>query len=135
MSIASFDHVAVPAGKPRQMLVFYRALGFVAPDPDEWMAQPGARVFAVHFGQNKINFHAPRLWQNPSFTLRGPSAQPGCGDFCFVWTGTPEALRTQLAAAGAQVVEGPSERQGARGAGTSTYTRDPDGNLLEFIIY
>jgi len=47
------------------------------------------------------------------------------------WTGP----RTRLAAAGAQVVEGPCERQGARGAGTSTYTRDPDGNLLEFILY
>jgi catechol 2,3-dioxygenase-like lactoylglutathione lyase family enzyme len=29
----------------------------------------------------------------------------------------------------------PLEREGARGTGTSVYFRDPDGNLLEFIVY
>ena len=34
------------------------------------------------------------------------------------------------------VVEGPVERVGGRGqTGQSTYIRDPDGNLLEFIVY
>jgi catechol 2,3-dioxygenase-like lactoylglutathione lyase family enzyme len=38
--------------------------------------------------------------------------------------------------AGAKIVEGPVERQGGRKqAGISTYIRDPDGNLLEFMIY
>ena len=29
----------------------------------------------------------------------------------------------------------PVRRNGARGAGTSVYFRDPDGSLLEFIVY
>jgi hypothetical protein len=34
------------------------------------------------------------------------------------------------------VEEGPVPRQGGRKAdGSSTYIRDPDGNLLEFVIY
>ncbi len=41
--------------------------------------------------------------------------------------------------AGAKIVEGPIERIGGRdnghAKGTSTYVRDPDSNLLEFIIY
>ena len=38
--------------------------------------------------------------------------------------------------AGAKVIEGPAARQGGRKAtGSSVYVRDPDGNLLEFIIY
>jgi catechol 2,3-dioxygenase-like lactoylglutathione lyase family enzyme len=30
---------------------------------------------------------------------------------------------------------GPVERTGARGNGTSVYFRDPDGSLLELIVY
>jgi catechol 2,3-dioxygenase-like lactoylglutathione lyase family enzyme len=38
--------------------------------------------------------------------------------------------------AGAKLVEGPVERQGGRRkTGSSIYVRDPDGNLLEFMIY
>ena len=67
------------------------------------------------------------------------SAQPGCGDFCFVWSGSLDELRRMLRDAGAPVEEGPVERVGGRDAGrakgTSLYTRDPDRNLLEFIVY
>jgi len=138
MPVARFDHVAIPTAKPEQMLSFYRALGFSAPSPDEWRAQ-GQPYFSIVFGDNKINVHAPQLWQNGAFTLRGPTAQPGCGDFCFVWVGTPEELKATLREAGAGIEEGPVERvggrDGGRAKGTSLYTRDPDGNLLEFIIY
>jgi catechol 2,3-dioxygenase-like lactoylglutathione lyase family enzyme len=37
---------------------------------------------------------------------------------------------------GAKLVEGPVDRQGGRKkTGSSMYVRDPDGNLLEFMIY
>ncbi len=40
---------------------------------------------------------------------------------------------------GARVIEGPVERDGGRDGGrakgTSLYVRDPDANLLEFMIY
>jgi catechol 2,3-dioxygenase-like lactoylglutathione lyase family enzyme len=138
MSIAGLDHVAVPAERIEEMLGFYRALGFAAPTADEWRRSAAAH-FSVYFGQNRINFHAPALWQAASFTLRGPRALPGCGDFCFVWSGTPEQLKARLHGAGAAVEEGPVPRTGGRDSGrargTSVYTRDPDGNLLEFIIY
>ena len=45
------------------------------------------------------------------------------------------ALARTLEAAGASIVAGPVELQGARGKGTSVYVRDPEANLLEFIIY
>ena len=75
------------------------------------------------------------MWQNEDFTLRGPSARPGCGDLCFVWSGSRAALDERIAAAGAEVIAGPVELEGARGRGTSVYLRDPDQNLLEFITY
>jgi catechol 2,3-dioxygenase-like lactoylglutathione lyase family enzyme len=41
-----------------------------------------------------------------------------------------------LGRVGAQLVEGPVARQGGRQqAASSVYVRDPDGNLLEFMIY
>ena len=48
-------------------------------------------------------------------------------------------MQETLAAAGAEVIVGPVPRTGGRDGGTadgiSHYIRDPDDNLLEFIIY
>ena len=134
MSVSGFDHVALPAENPEALIAFYGALGFRVPDLEQWRR---ARVpfFSVHFGANKINFHAPELWRERGFDLRGPTALPGCGDLCFVWSGASQDLAERLAAAGAEIEEGPVERDGARGTGTSVYVRDPDRNLVEFIIY
>src|SRR5262249_30885340 len=124
--------------RPEEMIAFYRGLGFVIVGEEAWRAG-SAPHFALAFGDNKINVHAPQLWKNPRFTLRAPAAQPGCGHFCFVWDGSAADLNDTLQSAGAAVEVGPVERQGGRAAGTATgtsvYTRDPEGNLLEFIIY
>jgi catechol 2,3-dioxygenase-like lactoylglutathione lyase family enzyme len=53
-----------------------------------------------------------------------------------VWDGSPESLRALLDEAGADIIEGPVAREGGRRAGASSvYVRDPDGNLVEFMIY
>ncbi|MCY3810841.1 MAG: hypothetical protein OXH15_03490 [Gammaproteobacteria bacterium] len=130
MSIAAFDHAAMPIADVQGMLGFYERLGFRVRE-----VQPGL-FYSAYFGANKINFHAPKAWQSRSFTLRGPTAEPGCGDFCFVWAGTSGELTAKLAGLGVAVIEGPVPREGGRGTeGISTYIRDPDGNLLEFIVY
>ena len=124
----------MPTRQPEALIRFYGALGFDVPDVDAWRAA-GVPFFAIHFGDQKINVHAPSLWQRDGFTLRGPTAQPGCGDFCFVWSGGLPALRRTLAAAEVEIEAGPVALEGARGAGRSVYVRDPDANLLEFILY
>lgn len=129
MAVTGFDHAAVPAADLDAMLAFYRKLGCAIDD------SLAPQVYSIHFGANKINLHAPVLWQS-DFALRGPAAMPGCGDFCFIWSGDQAALDQRLGEAEARVIEGPVTRIGGRGtSGTSTYVRDPDGNLLEFIIY
>jgi len=126
--VTGFDHVALPMQNTDAMLAFYRGLGF---DVNE-----GAQACSIYIGQQMINFHRPALWQRNSFTLRAPAAKPPCGDLCLVWDGTPEALKAMLAKAGAKLEEGPVARQGGRRkAASSLYVRDPDGNLLEFMIY
>ena len=127
--IAGFDHVALPMQNTESMLAFYRALGLQMVE--------NAQAVSVYVGNNQmINFHRPAAWQRESFTLRAPAAKPPCGDLCFVWSGTPETLKAALSRANAKIEEGPVSRQGGRRAvGSSVYVRDPDGNLLEFIIY
>jgi catechol 2,3-dioxygenase-like lactoylglutathione lyase family enzyme len=122
-----FDHVALPMQNTEATAAFYRALGLEVKE-NEYLVQ-------VYIGNQMINFHRPEVWQR-EFTLRAPAARPPCGDLCFVWNGSPAALQHLLHGAGAQVEEGPVEREGGRqAAGSSVYVRDPDGNLLEFLSY
>lgn len=127
--VRAFDHVALPLQNVDAMIRFYRALGFEVEDNNP-------QVCVVRFGSNMINFHRPALWQRETFTLRAPKAMPPCGDLCFVWDGTPATLKAALDGVPVKVEEGPVNRVGGRRTnGSSTYVRDPDGNLLEFIIY
>ncbi len=138
MAIESFDHVAIPSDDPGRLVEFYRRLGFTPVGEAEWRAGTAPFV-ALALGDVKINVHAPALWRNQRFTLRGPTAEPGCGDLCFVWSGTADEAAALIEAAGGPLIEGPVERVGGRAGGTATgssvYTRDPDGNLVELIAY
>jgi len=138
MGVTGFDHVAIPVARTDQVIAFYKGIGFTIVGEDQWRS--GTRpAFAIQFGEHKINVHPPELWTRREFTLRGPAARPGCGDFCFVWDGDLAELQATLAQASAPVEAGPVPREGGRNGGrqvgTSMYTRDPDGNLLEFIVY
>ena len=126
--IRGFDHVALPMQNTDAMLAFYRGLGLEIAE--------NAQACSVYIGNQMINFHRPALWQRETFTLRAPAAKPPCGDLCFAWDGTADSLKAMLDRAGAKVIEGPVARQGGRkAAASSVYVRDPDGNLLEFMIY
>ena len=126
--IRGYDHVALPMQNTDAMLAFYRSLGLEVAE--------NATACSVYIGDQMINFHRPATWQRESFTLRAPAAKPPCGDLCFVWEGTPESLKAMLDRAGAKIIEGLVARQGGRKkAASSVYVRDPDGNLLEFMIY
>jgi catechol 2,3-dioxygenase-like lactoylglutathione lyase family enzyme len=127
-NIRGFDHVALPMQNTEAMLAFYRGLGL--------QIRENANICSIYIGDQMINFHRPAHWQDKTFTLRAPAARPPCGDLCFVWDGTPGSLKAMLDRAGAKIIEGPVERQGGRKkVASSVYVRDPDGNLLEFMIY
>jgi len=127
-AISGFDHVSLPMENTAAMVAFYGALGF---DVVEHRS-----VVSVYLGDQMINLHRPETWQRDDFSLRAAAARPPCGDLCFVWDGSQESLLSRLRRVGAAIVEGPVERQGGRRApASSTYVRDPDGNLLEFMIY
>ncbi len=134
MPTVSIDHIAMPTANAERLLAFYKRLGFAINDEDEWRSGT-ARMFSIQIGESKINVHPERFMAN----LRGPTAVPGCTDICFVWDGTVEECQEMLAEADVDVIQGPVSRKGARQRGSapslSLYARDPDGNLLEWMIY
>ncbi len=126
--VSGFDHVALPMQNTDAMVAFYRGLGFQMVE--------SANAVSVYVGAHMINFHRPARWHDATFTLRAPAARPPCGDLCFVWDGSAASLETMLERAGAKIEIGPVDRAGGRQkTGSSVYVRDPDGNLLEFMIY
>ena len=102
MPVTGFDHAALPTADSERFLAFYKALGFGIEGEDAWRAGT-MPIFSITFGDNKINVHTEELFARakeiPGF-LRGPTAEPGCGDFCFVWEGGIDALLELLAGAG-----------------------------------
>lgn len=89
------------------------------------------RPAAVMLGRQKINVHAADHPFDPH--ARRPT--PGAGDFCLVTSEPLGAVQRHLQNAGVAIEQGPVARTGARGAMTSLYFRDPDGNLIEISRY
>ncbi len=134
MATVSIDHIAMPTENAERLITFYKKLGFKINDEDEWRAG-NARIFSIQIGDSKINVHPEGVVAN----LRGPTAVPGCTDICFVWDGPVEDCQKMLEEAGVEVISGPGPRRGARAGGglpaVSLYARDPDQNLLEWMVY
>ena len=132
MSTVSIDHIAMPTANAERLIAFYKRIGFTINDEDEWRAGE-ANAFSIQVGGSKINVHP----EGYTASLRGPTAVPGCADICFVWDGTADECKKMLEEAGVEIISGPGPRRGAlkhRGA-VSLYARDPDENLLEWMIY
>lgn len=92
----------------------------------------------MRFGHHKINMHAPVLWVTRVHVARACC----CARLrrLLLRLGRHGRVAARDARARRAPVEvGPVERVGGRDLGTATgishYTRDPDGNLLEFIVY
>jgi catechol 2,3-dioxygenase-like lactoylglutathione lyase family enzyme len=120
------DHVVIAVSDWDRSNAFYRdVLGAEVVDL-------GGR-FVYRFGDRQLNLHGPGVDAGDN-VARMP-VEPGNSDLCFVWPGSIEDAVAHLERAGVEVELGPVERYGARGDGTSVYFRDPDGSLLELIVY
>ncbi len=137
MPVTGFDHVSCPTDDPERFLEFYKRIGFKVLNEDRWR-RGESHIFSVQVSPSHIiNVHPGKFRPPPH--LRGRTASPGCADFCFVWEGTMAEVAGMLERAGVPIVEGPAPRRGGRGGGAvpsqSAYIHDPDGNLLEFMVY
>lgn len=124
------DHCVIASSDLDRTDAFYSAVFGAA------VEKPMALFRQYRIGSCMLNVHGPGLPQQapPELVARLPVA-PGNSDLCFAWGGTIDELLSHLSACGVAVTIGPERREGARGTGTSFYFRDPDGSLLEYIVY
>jgi len=121
------DHVVIAVSDWERSNAFYRDV--LAAEVVE--LDRGRYAYRLPGGQ-QLNVHGPGATPHPR---AAEPVRPGNSDLCFVWEGTPEQAIAHLETHGVEVELGPVARSGARGAGTSVYFRDPDGSLLELIVY
>jgi catechol 2,3-dioxygenase-like lactoylglutathione lyase family enzyme len=121
----AIDHVVIAVSDWERSNAFYR---------DVLGAEivPRGPTFAYRFHDQQFSVHGPG--GDPYPVARKP-VQPGNSDLCFVWPGPIAEAVSHLRRHGVEIEEGPVERPGVKGVGTSVYFRDPDGSLLEFISY
>jgi catechol 2,3-dioxygenase-like lactoylglutathione lyase family enzyme len=123
--ISHIDHFVLTVRSLQATCEFYeRVLGFRRVDT------PGQPT-ALTFGHQKINIHEV----GRTFDPKARTPTPGAGDFCLITERGLVKVRSHLESCGVAVEVGPVKRTGARGAMTSLYFRDPDGNLVEVSEY
>jgi catechol 2,3-dioxygenase-like lactoylglutathione lyase family enzyme len=121
------DHVVIAVSDWERSNAFYRdVLGVDVIELDL-----GRYAYRLPDGQ-QLNVHGPGATPHPRAS---DPVHPGNSDLCFVWDGSVAGAVDHLESHNVDVELGPVARRGARGLGTSVYFRDPDGSLLELIVY
>ena len=130
MGIRGFDHLAITVADVARSAAFYRdVLGAELLYLDRFEAGRFPIVTAV-LGANRINIHP----SPPRADLVAEAPTPGSVDLCFRWDGPIADALALVERHGLALVEGPAFRLAADGSkGQSVYTRDPGGNLIEFL--
>jgi len=123
--IDRIDHFVLTVASLDATCDFYeRVLGFERVDAE-------GRPSALRFGDQKINVHQA----NRTFEPKAARPTPGAGDFCLITRRPLDELIAHLHERDVPIELGPIERNGALGAMTSVYFRDPDDNLVEVSRY
>ncbi len=127
MGLKALDHVVVAVSEWERSNAFYRDVLGVEVVEVEY-----GRVAYILPGGQRLNVHGPGSMPHPR---AADPVRPGNSDLCFVWDGTAADAVEHLEGHGVEVGLGPVPLTGAAGPGTSVYFRDPDGSLLELIVY
>jgi catechol 2,3-dioxygenase-like lactoylglutathione lyase family enzyme len=128
--IDGIDHLVLNVADVEASAAWYaRALGMTRID---FASRTGSRV-AMRFGNQKINLR-PRDADTVAW-FTGAAPVSGSADLCFVTRANADAVKAHWVAEGIAIEAGPVQREGALGAMTSVYCRDPDGNLIEVATY
>lgn len=127
MGLKGLDHVVIAVAEWERSNAFYRDVLGV-----EIVEVPYGRVAYLLPDGRRLNVHGPGSTPSPRAV---EPVRPGNSDLCFEWDGDIASAIAHLEEHRVEVEVGPVERSGARGDGTSVYFRDPDGSLLELIVY
>lgn len=122
--IARLDHLVLTVASIEASIRFYQ--GVLGMEDITFAA--GRK--ALRFGRQQINLHEA----GRTFEPKAVRPTPGSADLCFIVETPLAEIAAHLAASGVAIELGPVPREGASGAFTSLYLRDPDGNLVELSV-
>lgn len=123
--VDGLDHLVLTVADVEAGIAFYTRVLGMRP-----LTFAGGRR-GLAFGTSKINLHRAGRELLP----HAAHPTPGSADLCLVTPHPQSRILQHLAAHGVPVEAGPVPRTGALGPFTSTYVRDPDGNLVEISTY
>lgn len=127
---ASLDHLVLTVKDLDASIKFYeKYLGM----KHTAFSSGGVERHALTFGGQKINLHL----SGKEFEPKARIVQPGSGDLCFLVHDNIDNVLQRLHSDGINILEGGKvvDRTGARGKLRSVYVRDPDGNLIEYVVF
>ncbi len=128
--VDALDHLVVNVRDVEVAAAWYhKVLGMTRESVDT----PHGKVTAMKFGRQKINLRPITATKEAWFTADHEAA--GSDDLCFLTEAGPQAVADHLGACGVPIIEGPTDKRGARGTIVSVYCRDPDGSLIEISSY
>ena len=129
LNVNELDHLVLNVEDVEQSLNFYaRGLGLRT----ERLAE---------FRTGEVSFPSVRVNASTIIDLFPPALHPSSNGgsnlhhICLVAVESIDEIQTHLRRMGAPIDRGPVHGFGARGTGTSVYTRDPDGNVIEVRTY
>lgn len=132
MPVRGIDHVAITVEDVERTVAFYTELLGAETIFLEKFREEGFSVVSLVIGSNRINVHPSPPRAPRHLVARRPT--PGSVDLCFRWDGPIDEVVEMLSKHDLPLVEGPGPRPAADGRdAVSVYTRDPDGNLIEFL--
>ena len=128
------DHIVLNVEDDEKMISFYSKVLLMPPERlDEYRAGnvpfPSLRLNA----DTIIDLFPKKMWRKGA---RAGGGHENLNHFCIVLNKEAwQELLELLQANSVSIEDGPVQRWGAHGNGTSVYFRDPEGNLIEAKYY
>lgn len=128
------DHIVLNIEHEEAVLDFYTKILMLPAERIDDYRDGKAPFPSVRINENTvIDLFPKKLWDHDSSTGKGFS---NLNHFCLSLTKKDwEDLYQRLGAHKISIREGPVQRWGARGSGTSIYFSDPEGNMMEARFY
>jgi extradiol dioxygenase family protein len=128
------DHIVLNVEDDEKMIAFYSNVLMLAPERLEEYRAGDVPFPSVRLNSDMIvDLFPKKMWQKIAQTGQ---VRENLNHFCIAlckqaW----ESLLERLHDNNIDIEEGPVQRWGAHGTGTSIYFRDPEGNLIEARYY
>jgi catechol 2,3-dioxygenase-like lactoylglutathione lyase family enzyme len=128
------DHIVLNVEDDDTMIAFYSKILMLRTERLEEYRSGKAPFPSLRLNADTIiDLFPKRMWEKSAGRGKG---RRNLNHFCIAVSKSEwEELRSRLGLNGVDIEEGPVERWGAHGTGTSVYFRDPEDNLIEAKYY